>query len=161
VESRNFLAGSRVSIEPPTVIKTPDNKMVILETAAITAGGYAAWRGGEAAVKQTKNSVKNFKREQRRGKDQRELDEKIKERKERQSRLESMRQLSGSVTTSSTTKGSRGALANIKASFSKKKSESSSTASVRLSPQKSSKNGEEDDDIKKRLAAFKSRLNRR
>eukprot|EP00568_Trieres_chinensis_P003952 CAMPEP_0183291204 /NCGR_PEP_ID=MMETSP0160_2-20130417/697_1 /TAXON_ID=2839 ORGANISM="Odontella Sinensis, Strain Grunow 1884" /NCGR_SAMPLE_ID=MMETSP0160_2 /ASSEMBLY_ACC=CAM_ASM_000250 /LENGTH=91 /DNA_ID=CAMNT_0025451973 /DNA_START=59 /DNA_END=334 /DNA_ORIENTATION=+ len=63
--------------------------MVVLEAAAITAGGYAAYRGGETAVKGAKAKIKEIKLGR---KHNGEFAAKKKERKERLARITSMRQ---------------------------------------------------------------------
>ena len=53
--------------------------MVIIETAAITAGGYAAYKGGKAAIKDVGKKMQRRKRENERKEDRKNLKKEIKE----------------------------------------------------------------------------------
>jgi hypothetical protein len=75
--------------------------MVLLAATAVGVGGYAAYRGGEAAVNAGGRKITDIKREGRRREERRGLHEKAKERSSRlndiQDRIAAAK--SGSVTT--------------------------------------------------------------
>lgn len=66
--------------------------MVILETAAIGAAGYGLYRGGDAAVRKSKDAHKELKRERVRQSQRSELQQKTKTRQERVAELLHLRQ---------------------------------------------------------------------
>ena len=65
--------------------------MVVLAAAAISAGAYGVFRGGQAAVKKTSERIKDATRERRRGKECDELEEKKKSRQERIAAIQNLR----------------------------------------------------------------------
>lgn len=77
------------------------HKMVILAAAAITAGAVGAYKGGQAAVSGVKNKMTDMKRERELKKERKEfgakIDQRSKERKERLSRIKSMRSSNNST----------------------------------------------------------------
>jgi hypothetical protein len=79
----------------------------MLTAAAIGAGGYAAWRGGEAAVHAGGRKLEDIKRERRRNEHQRGLKAKARERSTRlselQDRIQNAKQTSGEAVQTSTT----------------------------------------------------------
>lgn len=77
--------------------------MVVVEAALIGAAGYGAYKGGEAAARKGKESLKERQRERNRQKQQNQFVQKTKERKERQAQLESMRKVDSTTTSSSVT----------------------------------------------------------
>ena len=66
--------------------------MVILETAAIGAAGYAAYKGGDATVRKGKETHKEMQRERARQSQRSVLNSKTKDRKPRIDQLVSMNQ---------------------------------------------------------------------
>jgi hypothetical protein len=78
--------------------------MVLLAATAVGVGGYAAYRGGEAAVSVGGRKIQDMKREGRRREDRSSLHEKARERSSRLSDIQDriVAAKSGSVTTSST-----------------------------------------------------------
>lgn len=65
--------------------------MVILETAAIGAAGYGAYRGGDAAIRKGKEAHKEMQRQSNRNSQRSELVAKTKARNQRISRLSKLR----------------------------------------------------------------------
>lgn len=100
--------------------------MVIIETAAITAGGYAAYKGGKAAIKDVGKKLQRRKRENERKEDRKNLKKEINEKQKlRESKLSEFkeRRQSGVATSD--------ILSSIKSSK-KKSSDTSSIAESRL-----------------------------
>ena len=71
---------------------------VVLTTAAVGAGAYGVYRGGQAAFKKAQEQVKEATRERRRGKQRQELDTKKKSRQDRIAAIQNMRTSSTSGT---------------------------------------------------------------
>mmetsp|Transcript_20871 Transcript_20871/g.29000 ORF Transcript_20871/g.29000 Transcript_20871/m.29000 type:complete len:101 (-) Transcript_20871:246-548(-) len=65
--------------------------MVIVTAAAITAGAYGAYKGGEAAVHGTQTKVRDIKKERERKKERKEGKEKQEARKEAEDKLHASR----------------------------------------------------------------------
>lgn len=80
--------------------------MVVLEAAAIGAAGYGVYRGGEAATRKGQEALKEHKRERNRASQRKELQQKTKERKDRQSQLSMLRGGSGGGASTTTTSSS-------------------------------------------------------
>ena len=65
--------------------------MVVLTAAAIGAGAYGVFKGGQAAAKQAKESMKEFGRQQKRSASLKDFNGKKQDRKERIANIEKMR----------------------------------------------------------------------
>ena len=73
--------------------------MVVLEAAVITAAGYGAYKGGDAAIRKGKQVQKEMQRESKRRNQRSELATKQKERSERLAKITNMRNNSNTTTT--------------------------------------------------------------
>ena len=75
--------------------------MVLLAATAVGVGGYAAYRGGEAAVNAGGRKIQDMKRESRRREEKRGLNDKVRERSSRLQEIQDRRTAAknGSVTT--------------------------------------------------------------
>ena len=65
--------------------------MVILTAAAVGAGAYGVFKGGQAAAKKAKEGIKELGRERKRAASLKDLNEKKQDRKERIANIEKMR----------------------------------------------------------------------
>jgi hypothetical protein len=65
--------------------------MVLLTAAAVTAGAYGVYRGGQAAVKKATDTAKEIGRERKRSDQKKDLKAKSNDRKERLANLEKRR----------------------------------------------------------------------
>ena len=65
--------------------------MVLLTAAAVTAGAYGVYRGGQAAAKKAGDTVKELGRERKRSEQKKDFKSKSNDRKERLAMLEKRR----------------------------------------------------------------------
>ena len=129
--------------------------MVILETAIVGAAGYGAYKGGDAAIRKTKQVNKEMKRESKRKEQRSELSTKQQLRQQRLAELTSRRNLThdtGMASTSTSSSTTRPSTRTSTTTFGFLGNKTSSEANT---------NNEKDKDVNERLSAVLSKLDKK